>query len=269
MRQMTMVLSLLAVLLGVFALFSLFLYLRQERFLFEPVPSDPQLARHWLAQRVQIPVGDHWIEGWWIDNPAAANSVTVLYFGGNAEDVLTTAATAERIGARRLLVTNYRGYGTTPGRPGQAALYADALQVYDYAAQTAGVIPTSIIAMGRSMGTGVATMLAAERPLRAAILVTPYDSILRVAERHYPAFPVKWLLRHPFPSLEFAMRATAPVLILAAERDLLIPSSHAQRLADAWAGPHEIHILSGMAHNNIEQHPEYYSLISNFINRLR
>ena len=268
-RMTSSVLTLLAVLLSAFVLICLFLYLRQERFLFEPVSTDPELARHWLAQRVQIPAGDHWIEGWWIDNPDATNSATVLYFGGNAEDVLTTATTARQLGARRLLVTNYRGYGKTPGRPGQAALYADALVVYDYAERADGVIPTNIVVMGRSMGSGMATMLAAKRKVRAAILITPYDSILSVAERHYSAFPVRLLLRHPFPSLEFAAKAHAPLLIIAAERDMLIPATHAQRLADTWAGPREIHILPDMAHNNIEQHPDYYSLISAFLNQVK
>jgi pimeloyl-ACP methyl ester carboxylesterase len=249
----------------VFVAMCLFLYLRQDSFLFVPRQNDAALAEQWRARRVEIPAGDHRIEGWWADNPAAASRAVVLYFGGNAEDVLFTAGTARELGASRLLVTNYRGYGRNAGRPGQAALFADALAVYDYAVTEAGIAPADIVVMGRSLGSGVATWLAAKRQVSGAILVTPYDSILRVAAHHYSVFPVRMLLRHPFPSQDLAAKATAPVLMIAAEHDKVIPPIHAQRLAQAWAGPVEIHVLPGMAHNDVERHPDYYMLISKFL----
>lgn len=264
----TLLLIASGVAVSVFALICLFLYLRQDRFLFIPVRNDATLALKFDAQRVQIAAGKHWIEGWWTDHPTASSNAVVLYFGGNTEDVLYTAATAQQIDARRLLVTNYRGYGNTPGRPGQKELFGDALAIYDYATQTAGVAPADIVVMGRSLGSGVATWLASQRQVRATILVTPYDSILSVAERHYSAFPVRALLRHPFPSLDYAAHARAPALIIAAERDTLIPVAHAQRLAAAWGGSHAIEVLPGVAHGDVERHADYYPLINEFLRKL-
>lgn len=258
-------LTVIGLLVTGFAALCLFMYLKQDSFLFVPQRTDRELAEHWQARRVEIVVGGHVIEGWWAENPAAANDAVVLYFGGNSEDVLHTAITAEKLGARKLLVSNYRGYGKSAGRPGQAELFADALAVYDYAAKQ---VADGIVVMGRSLGSGVATYVAANRPVRAAILITPYDSILSVASRHYSAFPVRMLLRHPFPSHELAKRTTAPALMIAAEQDTVIPPVHTQRLATAWAGPVESHLLPGMAHNNVEQHPEYYELIKAFLARV-
>lgn len=269
MRAMlTGVLTVVGLALAVFAAMCLFLYFRQDSFLFVPRQNDAALVDRWRARRVEIAAGPHRIEGWWADNPAASNRAAVLYFGGNSEDVLVTVDAAKKIGARKLLVTNYRGYGRSAGRPGQTALFADALAVYDYAVTQAGVAPADIVVMGRSLGSGVATWVAANRPVSGAILITPYDSILSVAAHHYSVFPVRMLLRHRFPSQQLAAQVTAPVLIIAAERDTVIPPIHAQRLAAAWAGPRQIHVLPGMEHNNLQLHPTYYPLLSQFLQQL-
>lgn len=266
LASLSIVLAILAALyLGLVAL----LYFRQESMLFFPVRTDPRLAREWRERRVEIPAGPISIEGWWAENPPGAGRATVLYFGGNAEDVLGTAEAAPLLHARRLLVTSYRGYGGTPGTPGQEALYADALAVYDYAVRHAGAAPGEIVLAGRSLGSGVATYLAAHRPVGGVVLITPFDRLASVAARHYPYFPVRALMRNPFPTDDFARRVTAPALLLAGTRDDVIPAEHAERLARAWAGPKEIHLLEGAGHNDIQEHPEYYARINRFLAGLR
>jgi pimeloyl-ACP methyl ester carboxylesterase len=204
------------------------------------------------------------LEGWWIENSHAANPAVVLYFGGNAEDVLHTAAMAAGLEASKTLLVNYRGYGGSSGNPGQQALYEDAFAIYDHAISR-GVRPEQIVVMGRSLGSGVASMLAGSRPLRAAILITPFDSLSAVASRHYPFVPVRLLLRHPFPSIEWAGRTGAPALFIAAEHDSVIPAVHAQRLFEAWSGRKQIHVLPGTGHNDLEGHPDYHRLINEFL----
>lgn len=258
-------LNVLFILIATLASLCLLLFVFQDRLIFHPRPNDQRLVREWLPHRVEIPAGNSTIEGWWAKNRDAPTAITVLYFGGNAEDVLYTATTAPLLEARQVLVTNYRGYGANTGRPGQDALFEDALAVYDYAVGQAQVDSQEIVLMGRSLGTGVATWIAANRPVRAAILVTPYDSILMVAQRHYGFAPVHWLLRHRFPSDELARCATVPALMIAGERDFIIPPAHATRLHEAWAGEKELYILKGAGHNNIEQHPDYYRLVNTFL----
>jgi uncharacterized protein len=240
------------------------LYFGQERSIFFPRPNDSRLLQQYQPGSVQITTPQSTLEGWWIENPRAATPGVILYFGGNAEDVLYTATLAPRFEARRMLVVNYRGYGRSTGAPGQQALYDDALAIYDYVVKS-GVEPQHIVVMGRSLGSGVASMLAAQRPVRAAVLITPFDSLAAVAAGHYPIFPVRLLLRHPFPSADWAKQTQAPALILAAQRDFVVPASHAQRLHDAWAGTKQMHVLDGTGHNDIELHPRYYALINEFL----
>jgi pimeloyl-ACP methyl ester carboxylesterase len=260
----TALVTLLVVVAVGYVLVCALLYFGQEKSIFFPRPNDPQLRQRWAAERYEIPTSGATLEGWWIENPQATTQAVVLYFGGNAEDVLYTASAASNIDARAVVVVNYRGYGGSTGKPGQQALYDDGLAIYDYAMKR-GARPEHIVVMGRSLGSGVASMLAGARPVRAAILITPFDSLASVAAGHYPFLPVRLLLRHPFPSTDWARRTKAPVLIIAAERDLVVPAAHARRLFDAWAGARQFQVLPQTGHNDIEMHPVYYTLIDEFL----
>jgi uncharacterized protein len=261
---MTALLTLLIVGVGGYTLICALLYFGQESSIFFPRPNDPQLRRHYSAQRIEIAADGARLEGWWIENAQATNPAIVLYFGGNGEDVLYTASAASKIDARAVVVVNYRSYGGSTGEPGQKALYDDGVAIYDYAIKR-GVPPEHIVVMGRSLGSGVASMLAGARSVRAAVLITPYDSLASVAAGHYPFLPVRLLLRHPFPSTDWAARTHAPALILAADHDNVVPASHAQKLFDAWAGEKQIHVLAGTGHNDIQEHPDYYGLVNEFL----
>ena len=236
--------------------------------IFFPRPNDAALREHWRWKRVEIPSGEHVLEGWWADGGAPESHLTLIYFGGNAEDVLYTARNAARIHAKRMLVVNYRGYGATKGKPGQQALFADALAIHDYVRGPGGADAKDIVVMGRSLGSGVASMLAAEREVRGAVLITPFDSIKAVAKKHFPALIVEWLLRHPFPSAEFAPRAQVPALFLIAENDEVIAPSHAYALAKVWGGSKQTRSFSQVGHNDIDLHPQYYDVLNEFLRSL-
>jgi uncharacterized protein len=255
----------LAFIAGVVLVLCGLMYWGQSKLIFFPRPNDEMLALRHQASRVQIRGPEGAIEGWWVENPKATNDLAVLYFGGNAEDVLYTALTAPLIAARRMLVVNYRGYGRSIGRPSQEALYEDALAVHHYMTTTAGVQPERLIVMGRSLGSGVAAMLASERRIGGVVLITPYDSLAAVGARHYPFIPVSLLLRHKFPSADWAKKTSTPALLLAAERDRIVPPAHAEALSRAWAGPKALHVLQDVGHNDVELHPDFYRRINEFL----
>jgi uncharacterized protein len=261
---LTTLITLLIVAGGGFVLICALLYFGQERSIFFPRPNDAQLRQRYAAERIEIKTAETTLEGWWIENTQATTPAVILYFGGNAEDVLYTATEASNINARAVVVANYPGYGGSSGKPGQQALYEGGLALYDYAIER-GVPAEHIVVMGRSLGSGVASMIAGSRPVGAAILITPYDSLAAVAAGHYPFLPVRLLLRHPFPSTDWAQRTHAPALFLAAEHDDVVPARHAQQLFEVWAGPKQIHVLARTGHNDIETHADYYRLINEFL----
>jgi hypothetical protein len=195
-----------------------------------------------------------------------AGPALVLYFGGNAEEVswMLEEAQAGAPGVSWLLM-DYRGYGQSGGSPSEAALVADALALYDRALALPGVDAKRIYAFGRSLGSGVAVALAAQRPLAGVILATPFDSLAAVAKRYYWYLPVDWMLRHRFDSVERAPGLQTPLLCLIAERDEVIPPAHAERLFEAWGGTKRKEVLAGAQHNGTDAHPRFWSSIRAFL----
>lgn len=187
----------------------------------------------------------------------------LLYFGGNGEEVSGSVSAFSTVTGCRVVSLNYRGYGLSGGAPSEAALYADALALYD-ALRAEGVAPERIIAVGRSLGSGVAVYLAARRPVAGVILITPYDSMVRVAQHHYPYLAVSLLLRHRFPSIRRAPALTVPALFLVAEQDEVIPPIYAHRLYQAWGGPKAEVIIPGGNHNALET-DAYWQVICRFV----
>ncbi len=258
--------------------FPLLIYFLQERLIFfpQPVSEDPLKANTGAAiEAVSLVAADGVrLHGWLAKAPAQAALQTaiqtpaplLIYFGGNAEDVSWLASTAGQYAGWSLLVFSYRGYGRSEGRPGEAALFADALQIFDYAARRADT--TRIAVMGRSLGSGVATYLAAERPVVGAILVSPYDSVESVARGVYPFLPIGLMLKHRFDSVSRAPGIKAPLLCLVASDDRVIARKHSERLYEAWGGKKQWREIAHTAHDNIVGEPDYWGAIAAFLKAL-
>jgi pimeloyl-ACP methyl ester carboxylesterase len=248
--------------------FPLLMYLMQDRLLFFPQPMDAgrreaigkQFA---FAKEVVIQSeGGQRLHAWFV--PGEKQKPLVLYFGGNAEEVSWMIEEARaRVPGLGWLLVNYRGYGASEGAPSEAAISADALLWHDYAAKELGA--KEVIAFGRSLGSGAAVYLASQRPLKAVVLVTPYDSLVEVAKRHYPYLPVSLMLRHPFDSIARAPTISTPLLCVAASRDEVIPAVHARRLFEAWGGPKRWLLLEEAGHNTTDSHPLFWQNVSEFL----
>ncbi len=179
----------------------------------------------------------------------------VLYFGGNAEDVSGSLPSLEHaFPEHALYLLHYRGYGASTGRPSQAALFADALAVFDQLRAT----HPDITVIGRSLGSGVAVHLASQRPVQRLVLVTPYDSIAGVAAQRFPLFPVRWLLTDKFESWRYAPQVSAPTTLIAAANDEVIPpASTRQLLARFKPGVARYVLIPDVGHNTISGQPAY------------
>jgi fermentation-respiration switch protein FrsA (DUF1100 family) len=179
-------------------------------------------------------------------------------------DIVGDPARGETPGVAWLIV-NYRGYGASEGSPSERVLVADALTLYDHAAKLPGVDADRIVAFGRSLGSGPAVALAAQRPLRAVILVSPFDSLAAVAKRYYWYLPVDWMLKHRFDSIALAPALKQPLLCLVAERDEVIPPVHSERLFDAWGGAKRKILLAEAGHNSTDVHPAFWPSVREFL----
>lgn len=257
-----------AVFVGVCAV----LYLLQERLIFlrAPLLDGDRRAVALLpdTEEIEIEAEDGTrLHGWLRHTTGDAQPRgLVLYFGGNAEEVSGQFHDAEALAPWSFAAINYRGYGLSEGRPSEASLTADARVIYDWLAKLDGVDPNRIVVFGRSLGTGVAVQLAADRPVQAVILVSPFDSLRSIAQSHYPFVPVSLLLKHPFDSLARAPAVQTPALVLVGADDRLVPPRLSQRLYDAWAGPKQWISIPDADHNDLHVQPGYWPTIHTFLN---
>ena len=186
----------------------------------------------------------------------------VIYFGGNAEDVSANLDDfAPTFPDRTVYLVNYRGYGGSTGQPSEAALIADAQAIHDWAADR----HEHIIVIGRSLGTGVATALAASRAVAGLILVTPYDTLLNVAFDHFAWLPMPWLLRDRYDSVSRMGRVRAPVLVLVAGDDEVIFKARSDALSAAIPSSlRQTVLLEGATHNDLDAFPAYLQSLRDF-----
>ena len=255
----------------------LVVYLAQDSLIFYRQPLG-DARRTEIAQRfpavteVTINASDGAkLHGWLVKPQRVERVPLVLYYGGNAEEAshmleaIGDPARGDTPGVA-WLVMNYRGYGASEGAPSQVSLVADALAQYDYASALSGIDTQRIFVFGRSLGSGVAVQLASQRPVRAVMLVAPYDSLASVAKRYYWYLPVDWMLKHRFDSIGFAPQMKQPLLCFIAERDEVIPPEHAEKLFAAWGGPKRKVLLGGASHNATDSAPGFWPAVRDFLN---
>jgi hypothetical protein len=265
---------LLVVLLAA-ALAMLGLALLQGRLLFDRRPISAERLARLRADRPRVeelfltaPDGVR-LHGWLVHGASRqGRAPLVTYFGGNGEEVSWMAGKAAAMEGWSLLLVNYRGYGLSEGRPGEKSLLRDAVFLYDTVTRRADIDAGRVVAMGRSIGSGLAIHLARERAVLGVILVSPYDSIAAVVRDALPFLPVALLLRHPFPATSWAAGVEVPLLALIGADDRVIRPERSHRLVAAWEGPREVRVIEGAGHNSIDRSPAYWRSIGGFLRRL-
>lgn len=244
------------------------LWAGQERLLFAPVALDPDTP---LAREPDV--HEHFV-----DVPGARLSVlelrlraptgVVFYLhgnGGNLRDWFVNADFYRRAGFD-LVMLDYRGYGKSGGRiESEAQLHADVDAVWRAVASR--YRGARVVVFGRSLGSGLAAALAARVQPDLTILVSPFSSMAALAAEHYPWVPTA-LLRYPLRSDEAIGALRAPVLLIHGERDTLIPPSHS-RVLQARARDARLVVVSGAAHNDLQQFATYLDAISGALASLR
>ncbi len=241
------------------------LYFFQDALIFFPQPTPEVTRTQSESHAYQVTHAGVDLRGWFVRGVVSADNPLLIYYGGNAEEVSVNLWDLQRFGAGAYLFMNYRGYGDSDGKPSQATLCRDAVHILDHMVDRHQIPLEHIVLMGRSLGSGVAVHVAAKRKVRGVILVTPFDSLTNVARHHYPIFPVRLLLKHPFDSLALAPTIQTSALMLIAEQDEVIPPRYALNLAQAWGGPVQEVVIEGAGHNDIQFDPRYWQAIGRFL----
>jgi len=265
MKRMASVLFILIVL---YLLSSIALYFYQEKLIFFPPSPINDVYQSVSKNEIELLINHQKIRGWKIKGDSNQHKI-ILYFGGNAEDVVYFNFEAEKINAREYITFNYAGYGDSEGQPSQHIFYENAVNIYDAMISQYKINPDNIIIVGRSLGSSVATYLASQRKVSGLILITPFDSIEKMAANRFKVFPIKLIIKHPFPTIKYITQVTAPILMLSAVQDEIIPAENLKNLKQKIGKKSSYVDYKNIGHNTIQQHSNYYSDINKFIGSVK
>lgn len=174
----------------------------------------------------------------------------ILGFGGNAWNAEDAASYLHNVfPSVDIVAFHYRGYRPSTGTPSAEVLLEDAPLVYDFAVST--VHPNRTVAVGFSIGSGVAAVLATDRPVDGLILVTPFDSLKAVASDLFPLLPVGMLFGNEMDAAAALEKSQVPTAIIAAGLDEIIPQRRTDGLRAAVGNLVFDQTIAGAGHNDI------------------
>jgi hypothetical protein len=174
--------------------------------------------------------------------PRQAHATTapwLMFWGGNAAEITSNAQTIDSCRQRfdwGIDIHAYRGYDGSTGTPREAGIVADARVLVGLLHREQGVLPSRLILIGQSLGSGVAVQVAAGlcqagTPPASVILISPYRSIRAMFNKATWPFPVGWAAADTWRSDVYVNAITCPVLIIHGTVDTLIPLQQGRALA--------------------------------------
>lgn len=225
---------------------------QQRRLIYFPSPGPVPPAAAMLpnGQDVVLESDGNRLGAWYFPVPGGGPAVLVCNGnGGDRSGRGELAAALNRIGLSVLLF-DYRGYGGNPGKPSEDGTAADARAARAWLAAQPGV--EKIVYFGESLGAAVAVGLAVETPPAGLVLRSPFTSLPDVGAMHYPWLPVRWLLADRYPSIDRISSVHVPVMVIAGDRDDIVPESLSRRLYEKANEPKRYVVVPGAGHNDPE-----------------
>jgi pimeloyl-ACP methyl ester carboxylesterase len=242
--------------LVIFGLLFLLSCFSLDSYLFEPTkvdeylrPTDMDPAWHFrdtiphtLIQSVELESQGKKIYGFLVKpdglpEHSFENQVTILYCHGKGENINRYWRRVQLLWEMRykVFIFDYQGYGKSEGTPSAASCYSDGEVVLDSIRSRSDVDTTKIIYYGWSLGSFIATYLAAGvRHPPALILEAPLASVSAVTkEGTVLNFPGSYVVNADFDNEKRITKVDAPILILYGKNDeTAVPERHAKVLID-------------------------------------
>ncbi|MDZ8065451.1 MAG: alpha/beta hydrolase [Nostoc sp. DedQUE08] len=215
-------------LIFIYLFFAAFVYFRADSMIFLSQPSsyqdDPKILKLKSGKDTNISAI------YLLNNQA---KYTILYSHGNSEDLGDIKQILEKLHAWGFSVFafDYRGYGTSQGKPTESHAYEDINSAYNYLTQNLKIPPERIIVLGRSVGGGSAVNLAMQKPVAGLIIESSFVSAFQVI------VPFRILPFDKFPNLDNIKKVKCPILVIHGKADNIVPFAHGEKLFNAAISP--------------------------------
>ncbi len=230
-----------------------YVYAAQDSMVFKP--SKDFAA---LPDKARLPYEDIRIHGkdgvslsaWHF--PLEGSKATVLFLHGNSWNMgrfVTTAELYRKLGLACLMI-DYRGYGSSSGKPSEEGLYADAESAYRWLTEERKTPSGRIVIAGRSLGGALAARLAAKLPCAGLSLESAFTSLDDEGSYFHPFLPIRLLSKYRFDTAADLAKASCPLLVVHSRDDKTVPFAFGKRLFElAPAKPKSFVELRG-SHND-------------------
>jgi uncharacterized protein len=264
-------LSIAVVLGAAYVLLLALLWVQQERVVFQP-PRTPILAPvsgpgDVALRQVSYRASDDTpLFAYVVGDPATSGHV-MLAFHGNADLarwVVPWAIEVVRATGVAVLLPEYRGYDGIRGQPTYAGVMLDAIAALQFARDSLGMGPEQLAYFGHSLGSAVATELAAHTSPQVLILQSPFTSARAMAQRMLvPGLALFWraISRVHYDTRNVVASLSLPLWVVHGDRDVVIPVRMGREVFEAARVKGELLIVPGAGHNDVAERggAEYWS----------
>ncbi|MEO8821981.1 MAG: alpha/beta fold hydrolase [Ginsengibacter sp.] len=244
------------------------LYHLQEKFLFYPesLPKDFKFKFSFPFKEVNIAMNKtdtlNLVQFFPADSLPKG---VVIYFHGNSGNVIKYSKYASNFTKHgyEVWIPDYPTFGKTTGKLTEENVYLQAKEVYKLAHSE---FPAdSIIVYGRSLGSGVASHIAANFNCKQLILETPFYSIPDLFAHYAPMFPVRRMAHFKFPVGENLKEVKVPVTIFHGTDDETIPYANAEKLKKNLKPGDEFITIENGTHNNLNDFPLFHQKLDSLL----
>jgi alpha-beta hydrolase superfamily lysophospholipase len=187
------------------------------------------------------------------------NNPNILFFHGNGEiasDYEPIGSIYNQIGLN-LFVADYRGYGSSGGKPTLSNMIKDAHPIFEGFKRVLkdGGFSGNLFIMGRSLGSASAIELAyhSRSQLNGLIIESGFANLFNLFK--YLGFPLESLgvdLPGTPSSLKLIQKISLPTLIIHGEYDQIVPVEEGKALYESIAAKDKhLVMIRGVDHNTI------------------
>jgi fermentation-respiration switch protein FrsA (DUF1100 family) len=248
----SMLIQIVGVLLITYLAFAAVLYVKQPKFVYSPerdVSSTPAELGLDFENVVFKSADGLDLSGWYI--PAKNSKLTLLFChgnGGNMAHRLDSINIFHNLGLN-CFIFDYRGYGDSPGKPGEEGTYIDAMAAYKWLTDEKKIPTEDIIIFGRSLGGSIAAQLATKVEAGALIVESAFTSYVDIGKEYYPYMPVRWFARFGYRTIDYIKEVRCPVMLIYSGNDEIVPYKFGLELYEAANEPKEFIEIFG-SHND-------------------
>lgn len=249
----------------------LLLWAFQEQVVFQPPRVGPTAS--FAARKVRYRASDGVELFAYLVGECKPGSTVMIAFHGNADVArwfLPWASNAARAANACVMLPEYRGYDGLAGSPSYQASALDARAALHYARESLHVPPDSLVVFGYSLGSAIATELAAHMRPRALVLQAPFTSMNAMAARMYVPglqFFFAMITRVRYNTLALVRALQTPVWVAHGDRDRVVPLEMGKEVFEAARNRGQLLVVRGAGHMDLPEvgGAAYWSWLANAV----